>query len=189
VLWGGSVNLYVRFGVDGAYRAVQVQSSPNGSTWTTVAWLTTDAFGGAVLAWTPPTNAWYRAVFAGAPDLLAGTSPTVRVVVRQLISIQPANIGQAQVTIRAGRAITFTMSVTPRRLDNLPTRVTFVAYRRDHGVWVRMTTVDVWTNTSGRAVWTWQPFRTGSWYVRAVANPTVFNANSFWTAVQRYVVK
>ena len=49
-----------------------------------------------------------------------------------------------------------------------------------------MTTQDTWTDESGRTAWTWLPVGAGHWYVRAVANPTPFNANSVWSQLERY---
>jgi len=44
-------------------------------------------------------------------------------------------------------------------------------------------------NSVGQATTAFTFSSTGSWYVRARANPTPYNANSYWSPVERYDVR
>jgi hypothetical protein len=54
--------------------------------------------------------------------------------------------------------------------------------------WVNVGSRKVRTDSSGRAATTWKFNARGQWYVRAVADPTLTNANSVMTALERYRV-
>ena len=85
IVWGHDVLLTTHFSGNGANRQFQLQVTKDQVTWSTIATLTTNASGDASFTYGPSDNRYYRAVFAGAPDLGAGTSPTIRVVVRSVI--------------------------------------------------------------------------------------------------------
>src|SRR3990170_3057855 len=132
ITWGGTVVLTARFGSNGASRTVTLQGARDGVSWATIATLTTDVGGAASLAYRPATNLYYRAVFLGAPDLAAVTSPTTRVVVRQIALLRPTNSGAIKV-IRRGTSITFVTTIRPARPE-LPTpQATFRLFRRGSG--------------------------------------------------------
>ena len=44
----------------------------------------------------PSDNRYYRATFAGAPDLPPTTSPITRIVVRQISLLRPTNGGKVK---------------------------------------------------------------------------------------------
>src|SRR3990170_2755654 len=132
ITWGGTVVLTARFGSNGASRTVTLQGARDGVSWATIATLTTDVGGSAALAYRPATNLYYRAVFLGAPDLAAVTSPTTRGVVRQIALLRPTNSGAIKV-IRRGTSITFVTTIRPARPE-LPTpQATFRLFRRGSG--------------------------------------------------------
>ena len=93
ITWGDTVVLKASFGTLGAGRSFDLQASADGVTWQTIATVTTDAEGNASFSYRPATNLFYRGVFAGAPDLAAVTSPTARVVVRQIALLRPTANG------------------------------------------------------------------------------------------------
>jgi hypothetical protein len=62
-------------------------------------------------------------------------------------------------------------------------------FRRVDGRWTQFTRRDVYVNGSGVASYTWRFTARGEWYVRSIANPTPFNANSVWSQVERYSVR
>ncbi len=126
----------------------------------------------------PMRNYWYRATNDTA------TSDTPRVTVRQTAVIRPVHSGAARVT--AGTRVTFTVTVRPARPELPPADVRFELYRRSGSSWVLSRSVTVAIDAAGRAAYTFR-FDGGSWRVRAQAQPTQVNANSFWTPYQAYV--
>jgi len=188
ITWGGTVVLTARFGSNGASRTVTLQGARDGVSWATIATLTTDVGGAASLGYRPATNLYYRAVFLGAPDLAAVTSPTTRVVVRQIALLRPTNSGAIKV-IRRGTSITFVTTIRPSRPELPAPQATFRLFRRVSGVWLLVSERVVVANSFGQATTTFRFSSTGSWYVRARANPTPYNANSYWSPVERYDVR
>jgi hypothetical protein len=189
ILWGQGFTLTTQFAMpNGASRTFQLQGTRDLVTWTTITTLTTDANGRATLFYTPVTNLFYRAVFAGTADLAAGNSNQVRTVVRQLAILRPTNSGAIK-TINRNASITFTTTVRPARPELPKATVSFVLYRRVSGVWTLVTTRNVVINSLGKASTTFKFSSAGSYYVRSIARPTTFNANSIWTPVERYNVR
>ena len=147
------------------------------------------AAGTASSLYTPVTNLWYRANFAGAADLGVLTSNTVRTVVRQISILRPTNFGVVS-RISRGAAITFVDTVRPARLELAPATVRFVFYRQvTGGAWLLHSQRDVVINAVGEAATTWSFPTTGEWYVRSQARPTPYNANSVWGSIERYSVR
>jgi len=130
--------------------------------------------------YTPIRNYWYRSV--------SGTtvSNVVRVTVRQTIVIRPQN--STTQTISRGRTITFTTTVRPARPELQPAVVRFELYRRSGSSWVLAQTVNRTIDANGVATWAWTASQSGRFYVRAQAQPTPVNANSFWSPNQFYNV-
>lgn len=124
------------------------------------------ANGRASLFYTPVTNLYYRAVFAGAAGLGA------------------ANINR-------NTSITFTTTVRPARPELAPARVSFYFYRFSSGAWRQVTRRDVFIDSAGLARTTFTFTSSGQWYVRSQANPTPYNANSVLTPTppERYPVR
>jgi hypothetical protein len=139
--------------------------------------LTTAADGKYTYRYTPIRNYWYRAV-AGV-----SLSNTPRVTVRQTIAIRPMNSGTKKVS--AGTKVTFNATVRPARPELAKANVLFQLYRKSGSSWVLSKSATRVINDDGVASWT-VTFSPGSWYVRAQAQPTPVNANSFWTPNQYY---
>ena len=186
--WGATVALTVQVGPTGGSRTVNLQASRDHSTWSTIAALTTNAAGLASLPYTPASNLWYRAVFAGAANLGAATSPVVRVVVRQLNLLRPLPASPAR-TIVHGTTITFTSTIRPNRPE-LPQGVAhFVVYQFGPFGWTKVLDRLVPVNrANGVASFAITFNSLGRFYVRSEAAPTPYNANSGWSSVVRYDV-
>jgi len=187
ITWGSGIVLSVQFGANGANKTFQLQGTRDGVNWSTIATLATDASGRASLAYRPATNLYYRAVFTGTPDLLPGTSATVRTVVRQIALLRPTNGGAVKFIAR-NSSITFTTTVRPARPELTPAKVTFYFYRRVSGAWTLAAKRDVYIDAAGLARTTFKFSATGQWYVRSWANPTPYNANSVMSPLERYSV-
>ncbi|MBI2763884.1 MAG: hypothetical protein HYX54_09090 [Chloroflexi bacterium] len=188
ITWGGGVTLTIQFGANGANRTFTIERARDGVTWFTEATLTTNAFGSATYTYRPATNNYFRIRFAGAPDLSAGMSNTTRTVVRQIALLRPTNSGAIR-SIARNTSITFTTTVRPSRPELAPAVAEFRFYRLTGGAWTLVTTRAVVVDALGQASTTFTFTSGGSWYVRGRANPTAYNANSFWSPVERYNVR
>jgi hypothetical protein len=188
ILWGQGFTLSVQFGTNGANKSFQLQGTRDLITWTTITTLTTDANGRASLFYTPVTNLFYRAVFAGTGDLGAANSNQVRTVVRQLAILRPTNNGSTK-SISRNSSITFTTTVRPARPELAPAKVSFYFYRFSSGAYRFVTKRDVLIDGAGLARTTFRFTSSGQWYVRSQANPTPYNANSIMSPVERYSVR
>ncbi len=186
--WGGPVTLHVAFAQNGANRTVTLQRmQQNETAWSNIAALTTDGSGQATFTYTPPVNTQFQAVYAGTPDLGAGASAPVRVVVRQYIVLRPTNLGHVK-SVPAGAKVTFTATVRPIGPTLARAKVTFVFWHQAAGRWALVAKRDVYADSDGRASWPWVFSARGPWYVQVVANPTQTNANSYWSPPERYLV-
>jgi hypothetical protein len=189
ILWGQGITLTTQFAMpNGGGKTFQLQGTRDNVTWTTITTLTTDANGRATLFYTPVTNLWYRAVFAGTPDLAAANSNVVRTVVRQLALLRPTNHGEIR-TISRNTSIQFTTTVRPARPELAPARVTFTFFRFSAGAWRLVTSRNVVIDNAGLARTTFRFSSVGQWYVRSQANPTPYNANSVNSPPERYRVR
>jgi len=190
ITWGGTVVLTTRFSTNGANRTFQLwgaRDNRNPANFALITTQTTNASGVATFAYTPPTNLFYEARFAGASGLGAATSAQARVVVRQIALLRPTNSGATK-TVNRGTTITFTTTVRPSRPELTPATVTFWVFRRVSGVWQQYTSRNVTASSAGLALFTWSFSTSGSWYVRSMANPTPYNANSVKSPVELYNV-
>jgi len=188
ITWGSTVVLTTRFLVNGANKTFTLQGARDGVSWATIATLTTDSAGNSSYPYRPATNLYYRVVFAGSGDLIAGTSNTTRVVVRQIALLRPTNSGATKVVARNTK-VTFTTTVRPARPELPAAKVTFLFYRRVSTGWTLVTGRDVYIDSLGRASYTWTFSTSGEWYVRSIANPTPYNANSVMSPLERYSVR
>ncbi|MBI3749060.1 MAG: hypothetical protein HY262_09495 [Chloroflexi bacterium] len=188
ITWGNAVGLTIQFGQNGANKNFALQAARDGVNFVTIATLTTNTSGQATLSYRPATNLYYKAVFAGTLDLSAGTSNTTRTVVRQISLLRPTNFGAIK-SIPRMTSITFTTTVRPSRPELPAAKVSFVFYRRVGSGWTFVTKRDVYINSLGKASTTFRFSVAGSWYVRSIANPTPYNANSVWSPVERYNVR
>jgi len=187
VTWGQAafVNATTQHLGPGQPVAIQ-RMQANEADWGTVTTATTDASGSAGLLVTPPVNTQYRVVYTGA-DGSQVTSEPVRIVVRQTIVLRPTNAGRVK-SVRQRSSTTFTATVRPVGPGLAPARVTFQFWQLQGRTWVNVGNRHVATDAAGRAATTWRFNSRGQWYVRAVADPTLTNANSVMTAVERYSV-
>ena len=188
ILWGQGFTLTTQFGTNGASKQFQLQGSRDLITWTTITTQATDANGRATFFYTPVTNLYYRAVFAGTGDLGAANSNQVRTVVRQLGLLRPTNHGSIK-TISRNSSIQFTMTARPARPELQAAVVSFYLYKRTSGVWRLVSTRNVTIDSAGLARTTWKFASTGDYYVRGQVNPTAYNANSVMTSPERYNVR
>ena len=188
ITWGQYVTVTTVFAVNGVGKTFTLLGSRDGLTWSTLATLTTGSTGTATFLYKPATNMFYNAAFAGSGDLLAGTSNTTRTVVRQIALLRPTNGGLIR-SIARNTSITFTTTVRPARPELPAATVSFRFYRLSGGAWTLVTTRDVVIDALGKAVTTFKFTSGGSWYVRTIANPTSYNANSVWSPVERYNVR
>lgn len=189
ITWASQILITVRIDQAGANRQVQVQGSRDGANWTTIVTLLTDGSGNASYLYTPVTNLYYRAAFAGTPDLAAMASNTTRTVVRQVSVLRSINRGFV-VRLSRGTSVLFTDTVRPARPELPAATVRFVFYRRGgDGVWRLYDRRDVVINSLGKAFTAWNFPVAGEWYVRSQARPTPYNANSVWSGLQRFSVR
>lgn len=188
ITWGETMVVKASFGPAGAGRTFALQGAVDGLSWLPITTLTTDAAGSASFSYRPATNLFYRGVFDGAPDLPPVTSNTARVVVREVALLRPI-AGDTSKVVSRGRKVTFTTTVRPARADLPPAKVTFAIYRRVGSSWAAFTTRAVYIDAAGLASYTWTFATRGEWYVRSIANPTAFNANSAWSPIERYTVR
>jgi hypothetical protein len=181
ILWGEAVDLVT---TAPAGTAFQLQVTTDNVTWETLKdavaaplTFTVAADGKYTYRYTPVRNYWYRAVTE------TSTSGTPRVTVRQTIVIRPVHTGTRRVA--AGTSVTFTATARPVRPELAKANVRFELYRRSGSSWVLARSVTVVIDDAGIASTTFT-FGSGRWYVRAQAQPTQVNANSFWTPSQYY---
>lgn len=177
IIWGQS---YIDIRTAGSPGTTfQIQASTDNATWTplknssgsVLSW-TIGSAGYSTYKYTPIRNYWYKSV-AGST-----TSNVVRITVRETCSLAP--MYSTAKTVAAGTTITFNATVRPARSDLPKANVVFQVYKKSGSGWVLNKSVTKLINDSGVAALTWT-FASGSWYVRAQAQPTSVNSNSFWT--------
>jgi len=189
--WGEGLNITTAGSAGTVY---QVQVSPTDPSAGTPAWetltdssavvrnFTIGSSGTSTVTppYTPIRNFWYRSI--------SGTtvSNIVRITVRQTIAVRPQNTSTQ--TISRGRVITFTATVRPARPELQKAVVRFELYRRSGSSWVLSQTTNRTIDSNGVASWSWTASSAGSFYVRAQAQPTPVNSNSFWSPSQFYNV-
>jgi hypothetical protein len=183
----GAVTLTAGLGPAGAGDPIRLETSANGSAWSRLVTLTADDSGAASYADHPATNRSYRAVFDGTPDLLAASSATVRIAVRQTLVLRPAPKSKPRAAAR-GDGVTFAATVRPYGAGIPRAIVAFAFYELRHGRWTRVTTRQGLVNARGVATVTYHFPTAGRWYVRAMALSTSGNASSAWSPVVQYSV-
>lgn len=168
--WGQTVTIRVTFTVHGANQPFQLQQTTRAMTdWVPLANLVTDAGGVATYSYRPSVSTHYRVVYAGSPDLAAGTSERKGFLLFALARQSPANATPR--VIRRGTSVTFATTVRPLLPELAPARVSFAISHRVSGKWKvvawRYATVD----SSGVARVTIKFGGPGEWYVRSTAQP------------------
>jgi hypothetical protein len=191
ITWGQPVSLLAKLAVPGSppsgMRPVHLLRSSDGITWVPAGDLVTDAAGTASASVRPSANSYYRLVYDGAPDLGPAASAPVRVTVRQVALLRPTPPGAVK-TIARGSSVTFTTTVRPAGPQLAKARVTFTFLLKRGGSLVVAASRNVYVGASGTASWTWKFSSAGEWFVRAMANPTLVNANSGWSQIDQYYV-
>jgi hypothetical protein len=185
VAYGQLAGFSVQFGIGGASRAFVLEAASVGVPWTTVATATTNAGGLAAFSYKPTRTAYYRARFAGSTDLAATISGVALVGVRQTATLSPHHAGTT--VIARGTSVTFSSTIRPARLDLAPSSAVFLFYKKVGGAWTLAYTRNVAADTSGRATTTFR-FSSASWYVRAYAARSPYNAVSRFTQREYYLV-
>jgi hypothetical protein len=186
VTYGGSVGFSIQFAAGGASRTVYLEHTYVGSSWTTVATLTTNASGFASVSYAPTRTGYYRVRFAGAADLSAANSNVVLVGTRQTVTLFPTHTGV--LTIDKGRTITFRSTVRPLRPDLVASRVTFRFYQKVSGSWVLKYERHVSVDVAGTARTAFRFGVSGSWYVTAFADRSPYNAVSRFSQREYFLV-
>jgi hypothetical protein len=187
ITWGGAVVITVQFAANGSGKTVTLQGARDGVNFTNIVNLTMDATGRATFSYTPVTNLFYRANFAGTTDLGAATSPLARVVVRQIALLRPTNLGRVK-QVNQGRQVTFTTLVRPARPELVLPTVTFRVFQKIGATYQLVLTRTVNANSVGLASLQVTFSSRGQFYVRSIANPTPYNANSVWSPLEFYRV-
>jgi hypothetical protein len=185
IFWGQTAVLTVHLATNGIARQVTLEVSRDKVTWSSIAAIATDTAGNASFDYRPSDNRYYRATFAGAPDLPATTSAIARIVVRQINLLRPTNDGAVR-HVAVGTTVHFTSTVRPDRPDLPTAHVNFVVYRLSGGVWQQVFTTTEAVDSSGIARLDVTFGSHASYYVRSQAVPTTLNANSGWSPVERY---
>jgi hypothetical protein len=185
IVAGGTAAISVSIAARGAARAIALQASSDGATWTTLATATTDAYGATAFTVAPTVRTRYRAVFTGAADLAPGESGTATVTVAQTATLSPTPGGSFR-SIRHLTTVAFTVRARPN--PAIKTLVTFQVYRRSAGLWKLYATRRIWSDVGGTARLSWRFGTRGDWEVRARAEATTANSASAWTRFDRYHV-
>ena len=189
ITWGGGITLTTQFGTNGGNKTFQLQATRDNVTWFDIGpLLTTDAAGRDAFAFRPSTNFFYRAVFAGTarsrgrdepvradrrpPDRPPATDERRRHQVDQ-----PEHLDHV---LHGGSAVATRADAGEGDVLLLP------AERRPPGSSSTQRTVTA--APMGEPRTTFKFSTSGQWYVRSMANPTPYNANSVMSPIERYSV-
>jgi hypothetical protein len=184
---------------EGVARPVEIQASPDGVTWTTVASVTTDATGAAAATYAPRVSSRYRALFQGAADAPVEVSAARTLTVSRTLATS-ASVPSGR-TIRRGSRVTLTAAVGPSGASAASAavgpsgagaaagRLRIDVYRRVGTAWRLSRTVYRTLDGSGHGRVTIALATAGSWWLRPRADPTSTNAASAWASGYRYVVR
>ncbi len=175
---------------NGANRAVTFEFSKDQLTWSTIQATTTDASGNASVFYRPSDNRYYRVVFAGAGDLGAATSPTIRVVVRALVFVRPTGCtASSPCRIHQNTKITFTVTARPNRAELPQQSAQYTVQHKSGSTWLTVVnSVVSISKSSGTAGFSVTFNAKGTWRLRVNLQPTSVNANSFPTEYVYYSV-
>jgi hypothetical protein len=191
IVWGNDVTFTIHFAVNGAGKVVALQVSKDGINWSTISGasaLVTNGGGDATFVYGPSDNRYYRAVFSGTPDLSAGMSSVVRVVVRQTNQLRPTNDGRIK-SVGPGTTVLFKSTIRPNRPELPQPRAEFVVYQLVGATWIKVSDVIIDANRSDGVATFSRTFNgIGRFYVRSQAVPTPQNANSGWSQIEQYRV-
>jgi hypothetical protein len=177
---------------NGANRLLTFEVSKDQSTWNSIGTATTDASGNASVFYRPSDNRYYRVTFAGGADLGAGTSSTVRVVVRALVFLRPSGCtSSSPCRVRLGAERHFVVTARPNRPELPQQAAVFTVQRKVGSTWVDVdidALVIPVSKSTGTALFNLNFSARGTWRLRVNLAPTSVNANSFPTAFEYYAV-
>jgi hypothetical protein len=183
ITYGHPVSLSVKV-PGGASRSIELDRSVDAAAWFAFATLATDSAGKASTTDRPATNTAYRAVFVGTTSAPPMSSATVRVKVRQTVSLQPAS---STSTVHPGAVLLVTARVRPAP-GSMAATVTFRVYRQVGASSQLVLTSTLAADASGVARIPVPFTKAGTWSVEAMAVATNANAASAWSAASRVVV-
>ena len=156
----------------GAARPVAFEFSTNGTTWVAMATVISNADGVARYSLQPSLNRAYRAVFLGDATLAPGTSPSVTVFVRQVVTLTPATSTSGTAT-RVGRSVTFLATVRPWNAGRPRAVVTFTVWKwTTTSGWVAIARRSVQADLLAQAAFRYTFSRTGRYSITARAGAT-----------------
>lgn len=182
-----STTLTVTIAPNGANRALRLEQSFDGRSWTMANVATTDQNGTLKYPLQPRFNRFYRFVFVGGDGLAAGASNAVKVAVRFNVTMSPVHT--ATTVIRRGSSVRFTATAKPVVSYFQRPSIEFRLYHRSSTGWRLAKSKFVITDASGKASWKPTFAVRGEWYVRARAHPTYANTFSVLTPIARYSVR
>jgi hypothetical protein len=167
--WGEPVTLRIRFDENGANRPFELQESPRTtSTWRHLADLVTDANGDVTSTVRPDQTTFYRVVFAGAPDLAAGSSHPEFVFVQAVASQRP--VRSTPLVVQRGATVRFATTVRPvLRGPVSEMKVAFTLFHRVDGRWRLASRRTRAVDSLGVARLSATFAGRGEWYVRSSA--------------------
>jgi hypothetical protein len=186
IAYGTYVGFSIQMNSLGVSRTVYLEHTYVGSSWATVATLSTNASGFVATTYPATRTGYYRVRFAGAADIGAAYSPVVLVGVRQTANLFPTHTGV--LTIAKGRTINFRSTVAPLRPDLVASNVTFRFYQKVAGAWVLKYERHVAADTAGTARTTFTFGVRGTWYVMSFADRSPYNAVSRFSQRQVFLV-
>lgn len=177
ITWGASTTISSQ-GTPGT--TIQFESSTDNVVWTSLGSAVFDSAGAASLTFRPQTNLFLRSTVAGL------SSPTVRGFVRQVAILRPtSSVG----TTIVGRGTTVVFKTTIRPQAGVPGVARYRIYRWTGSAWALFSQGRRYTDAAGVARLVWRFTSPGKWYVRVMADPTIYNASGVWSQVERYDVR
>ena len=180
--WGQTVTVRVAFTTNGANQPFQLQQTTRAmTTWVPLASLVTNGSGIATYSYRPSVSTHYRVVFAGSPDLAAGTSERKGFLLFSIARQSPANATPR--VIRRGTSVTFATTVRPLLPELAPARVYFAISHRVSGKWKVVAWRYAKVDSSGVARMTLKFGGVGEWYVRSTAQARWFGEPEAASAV------
>jgi hypothetical protein len=161
-------------------KRVTLQTSTNGTTWTTSKTATTTAGGAYTFTSAPQVKTFYRVLYAGDSVYTPATSLTKTVLPQVYLTVPTMNVA----TPRVGASVTYTGYLKPKHVAGAHD-ITLHFQRLEGGVWKTKRNV-LATNydyTSGGVTYTRYSLATaqtltGSWRVRAIH---ATDATNYWT--------
>jgi subtilisin family serine protease len=148
---------------------------------------TTDAAGAAAWSFKPIVTSDYRLRSVTAGTGIVEVSAPVRIKVNAK-ALQTSSIPSGR-TVSRTTSIVITTTIRPIGALVARGRARIDLFQRTSAGWTRRKTIFSNADTTGRAKATIRLPSTGSWWIRARAEPTATNGASTWTTGSRYTVR